>query len=72
MRYSGMYNNEETGGALYETDAPYHDGMFTDRAEMALQFFIDNNNKNGITRHPNAPTTVEDPREVLEKLGYIK
>ncbi|MBQ8307900.1 MAG: glycerophosphodiester phosphodiesterase [Alistipes sp.] len=45
--------------------APYMDGAFTNRSEMTLQFLIDNG-----ARAEGAPTTVEDPIAVLERLGY--
>lgn len=64
-KYYGDYNFGNSGKDLFEP--PYLDAMFTNRSEMTLDFFI---NKN--LRHADAPQTVPDSEELLDKLGYTK
>ncbi|MBK5720531.1 glycerophosphodiester phosphodiesterase [Dysgonomonas sp. Marseille-P4677] len=64
-KYYGDYNFSNSGSNLFEP--PYLDAMFTNRSEMTLDFFIDKG-----VRDQNAPQTVPDSEELLDKLGYTK
>lgn len=64
-QYYGDYNFGNSGKDLYEP--PYLDAMFTNRAEMTLQFFMDKGK-----RYAGAPTAVPESSELLDKLGYKK
>lgn len=46
-------------------EAPYLDGLFTNRTELTLQYMIDKG-----LRHPDAPQEVPNPQELLTRLGY--
>lgn len=46
-------------------EAPYLDGLFTNRTELTLQYMIDKG-----YRHADAPQTVENPSDCLTRLGY--
>lgn len=46
-------------------EAPYLDGLFTNRTELTLQYMIDKG-----YRHKDAPQTVENPSKCLDRLGY--
>ena len=46
-------------------EAPYLDGLFTNRTELTLQYMIDKG-----LRHKDAPQTVENPQDCLTRLGY--
>lgn len=62
-KYFGDYNFGVEGGSLF--DPPYLDGVFTNRSEMTLLFFIDK----GVRKQP-APQVVPEPSQLLTKLGY--
>ncbi|CDD82176.1 putative uncharacterized protein [Bacteroides sp. CAG:462] len=64
-KYFGEYNWGNEGGSLFEP--PYLDGAFTNRTELTLQYFIDKG-----VRNKDAVQTVPDPRQLLDKLGYVK
>lgn len=64
-KYFGDYNFGVATDNMFR--APYLDGMFTNRSEMTLQYFIDKG-----VRGENAPTEVPEPEKLLEKLGYEK
>lgn len=59
-KYFGDYNWGNSNGF----EAPYLDAMFTNRAEMTLQYFIDK----GVRK--DAPQQVENSNELLTRLGY--
>ncbi|MDR0823757.1 MAG: glycerophosphodiester phosphodiesterase [Prevotella sp.] len=63
-QYYGDYNFGFDKG-VYEP--PYLDGMFTNRSEMTLQFYIDKG-----VRNTAASQVVPDPMALLDKLGYTK
>lgn len=63
--YSGDYNYGIEDEDLF--NAPYFDGVFTNRSDMTLQYFIDKG-----YRVAPAPMTVPDPMELLDKLGYTE
>jgi len=63
-KYYGDYNFGNTQN-VYEP--PYLDGMFTNRSEMTLQFYIDKG-----VRNPAASQVVPDPMQLLDNLGYTK
>ncbi len=62
-KYFGDYNFGNDIGF----ESPYVDGMFTNRAEMTLQFYIDK----GI-RDSKSPQIVPNSMQLLDKLGYTK
>lgn len=62
-QYFGEWYDGVTGGTVYE--APYFDGLFTNRAEVTLQYLIDAG-----VREAGAPTTVPDSKSLLDSLGY--
>ena len=61
-KYFGEYN---FGNNLYREH--YLDGAFTNRSEMTIQYFIDQNVRPG-----TAQTPVPDPNQLLDQLGYEK
>ena len=63
-KYYGEYNFGNTEKVY---PAPYLDAMFTNRAEMTCQYFIDR----GVRPSP-APQTVPNSEELLIRLGYTK
>ncbi len=63
QKYFGNYNFGNTSGSLF--NAPYLDAMFTNRSELTIDFFINNN-----VRDAAAPTTVPNCNELLDALGY--
>lgn len=63
-QYFGDFN---FGNAIGAYAPPYLDGMFTNRSDMTLQFYIDKG-----LRNPEAAKTVQDPNKLLDKLGYTK
>lgn len=62
-KYFGEYNFGVEDPSLF--NPPYLDGVFTNRSEMTLQYFIDK----GVRNYP-APQIVPDPQELLVRLGY--
>lgn len=64
-QYFGDYNFGVKDKDLFLP--PYMDGVFTNRSEMTLQFFIDKG-----VRDKNASQVVKDPEELLNQLGYDK
>lgn len=64
-KYYGDFNYGISNDNLFSP--PYLDGMFTNRAEMTLQYFIDKG-----VRPSEAPQTVPNAEELLTRLGYAK
>lgn len=65
QKYFGDFNYGVQSDKLFK--APYLDGMFTNRSEMTIQYFIDKG-----VRPAGAPSVVPDSEELLNKLGYEK
>lgn len=64
-KYLGDYNYGNS--VANDFKPPYLDGVFTNRSEMTIQYFIDKG-----YRPAPAPQKVPDPLELLDKLGYTK
>lgn len=64
-KYCGQYYYDVYTGKKLE--GPYLDALFTNHTDMTLQYMLDNG-----LRLEGAATTVPDPREVLDNLGYKK
>lgn len=64
-KYFGQFNYGVKDDNLFEP--PYMDGVFTNRTELSLKYFIDKD-----VRGKGASKKVEDPVEVLTRLGYKK
>lgn len=64
-KYFGDFNFGNQGNGLF--NPPYLDGLFTNRSEMTIQYFIDKG-----VRDAQAPQNVPNAEELLERLGYAK
>lgn len=62
-KYFGQYNYGIKDDRLFEP--PYMDGVFTNRTELTLQYFVDHG-----VRGEGAAKTVPDALETLKRLGY--
>ena len=62
-KYFGDYNFNVDDSNLFTP--PYLDGMFTNRSEMTLNYFISKR-----LRGNGAPSSVPDPKQLLDRLGY--
>ena len=65
-KYFGQYNFGIEGGTRYE--GPYVDAFFTNHTDMSLEYLYTFGYRNSDV----APYPVQNPREVLEDLGYNK
>lgn len=64
-KYYGDYNFGIVSSDLFEP--PYLDAMFTNRSEMTLDFFFEKGK-----RSADAPQTIPNSDDLLNKLGYTK
>lgn len=64
-KYYGDFNYGVENSNLFTP--PYLDGMFTNRSEMTIQYFIDKG-----VRPAEAPQTVPNAEQLLTRLGYNK